>query len=312
MYLQLPASGIWCPSDIEKETVTEIAFGDLDEYGEPQGKVWSYNGSLVGILSGSTIYLLFPLSSYEGVELSSYAAFDGFTNLKSIRGVKYLKGLNIDTDKDMLAISRTYLVSIADAIRLNLGTEDTYKPSEMAAAVGVCHAKHYVTVMPGSGETSLSFHVPFAPDLLMVVGFDPTVMTGTDQILLFVYDIAAFGLMGGYMLTCRKQNVYSLAMTTVSALEKYTRAEDGTVTLSNIKGNATHPVAAFAENAQYSVTAVKYTDKTDKERITEMVEELTGSGSLTMNRAKVNAAFTDEEWSALIATKPDWTFAFIG
>lgn len=56
---------------------------------------------------------------------------------------------------------------------------------------------------------------------------------------------------------------------------------------------------------------MKYTDKTDKERIAEMVNGLTGSGSLTLNKNKVNAAFTTEEWNALIATKPDWTFAFI-
>jgi hypothetical protein len=35
------------------------------------------------------------------------------------------------------------------------------------------------------------------------------------------------------------------------------------------------------------------------------------SGSVTLNQAKVNAAFTDEEWAALIAEKPNWTFTFI-
>ncbi len=213
---------------------------------------------------------------------------------------------------------------MAEALRTALGTDGTYRPAEMAAAVpavyaagekqaeAVCAGRHYVTVLPGSGETAMSFHVPIEPDLLVVIGYDPTVLAKDYQVMMFVYDIAAFGLMGGYMLTNFNQNAYSLAMTTVSALAKYSRAADGTVTLDNIKGNNSHPVGTFAENVQYSVTAVKYTDKTDKERITEMVEGLTGSGSLTLNKAKVSAAFTDEEWKALIATKPDWTFAFVG
>ena len=30
-----------------------------------------------------------------------------------------------------------------------------------------------------------------------------------------------------------------------------------------------------------------------------------------LNKAKIDAAFTAEEWSALIATKPNWTFAYL-
>lgn len=218
--------------------------------------------------------------------------------------------------------------ALAAALRTSLGTEATYRPEDMAPAVPAvydagaaagkaeaeqtCAMQHFVTVLTGSGETSLSFHVPFPPDLLVVTGYDPTVLATDYQVMMFVYDIAAFGLMGGYMLTSCNQSAYSLAMTTVSALTRYARADDGTVTLGNIRGNNSHPVGTFGAAVQYTVTAVKYTNRTDKERITEMVEGLTGSGSLTLNRAKVNGAFTDEEWAALIATKPDWTFAFVG
>lgn len=180
------------------------------------------------------------------------------------------------------------------------------------SATNVCHAKHYATVIQGSGTTTLSFHVPFEPDLICIVGFDPTCLLVKYTNMLFVYDVAAFGLMGGFVVTSKGSNVQNGAMTTVSALSRYSRDEAGTVTIQKIVAISGNPEGVFAKNVMYSVTAVKYTDKTDKERITEMINGLTGSGSLTLNRTKVNAAFTDEEWSDLIATKPDWTFAFVG
>lgn len=195
-----------------------------------------------------------------------------------------------------------------------VGVSDGYVWGEQTAT-DACKAKYYATVIPGSGETTLSFHVPFEPDLICIVGFDPTCLLVNYTNMLFVFDVAAFGLMGGFVVTSKGSNVQNGAMTTVTALNRYSQASDGTVTIQKIIALSGNPDGTFASNVMYSVTAVKYTDKTDKERITEMVNSLDGSAegkSLTLNRAKVNAAFTTEEWNALIATKPNWTFAFTG
>ena len=67
----------------------------------------------------------------------------------------------------------------------------------------------------------------------------------------------------------------------------------------------------YGAGVPYTMIAVKYVQQTDKERIADFVGRLTGSGSVTLNKAKVNASFTDSQWAALIATKPNWTFSWI-
>ena len=177
-----------------------------------------------------------------------------------------------------------------------------------------CEKKHFTTVVPGTGEGSLSFHVPFEPDLLCVSGLWTATLTEKNNLIAFVCDLRNFGQIGGFSTSHTTGNTVKLtSYTTISVLSRYSRQENGLVTLANITTEANSGVnSIFSDQIQYTVTAVKYTDKTDKERITEYVESLTGSGKATLNRAKVNAAFTDEEWAALIAPKPGWTFAFIG
>lgn len=215
---------------------------------------------------------------------------------------------------------------IAAALRSCLSSNGVYRPGEMAqeiptvfeagAAAGreereqECQMEHFATVLPGSGTDTLTFHVPFEPDAVTIIGFDPVALAVNRTVMFFNYDLRAFGILGGFIQGSYNQKTTSIAMTTESAKTRYSRREDGTVTIGNCNpDSASH---LFTAGVMYSVTAVKYTDKTDRERITEMVTGLTGSGSLILNKGKVNAAFTDEEWAALIAQKPNWTFAFIG
>jgi hypothetical protein len=216
--------------------------------------------------------------------------------------------------------------AIAGALRTALETVGTYRPEDMAPAVpmvyeaGVvdgkaeaearCSMKHFVTVLPGSGQTSITVHVPFEPQFVMIAGYGPTAILVNNTAMALICDLVAFGMMGGSINRWNGSTVAQTSLTTVSIYDRYSRDEDGFVTLTAKINNTSS--AVFAENVQYTLIAVKYTDKTDRERITEMVNGLTGSGSVTMNKAKVSAAFTDEEWEALIATKPDWTFAFVG
>lgn len=179
-----------------------------------------------------------------------------------------------------------------------------------AAHESGCIAKHFVTTIEGNGEESLSFHVPFEPDALLVINYDTLNRYTNYTVQAFIADLRALGLLAGNSFTSRSTGApYVMTMTTTSLLTRYSRAEDGTVTLRNI--SAVTGYGRFAQGVNYSVTAVKYTDKTDKELFTDLVNRLEGSGTVEVCQAKAEAAFTDEEWQSLIATKPDWTFTFV-
>ncbi len=193
------------------------------------------------------------------------------------------------------------------------GLEQGYANGEQAAEAA-CEARHYTTVLPGNGTTELTFPLPFQPDFVCLFGFDPTAMATINNVMLFTYDLRALGIMAGFAVRSNGgTSVANAAQTWASAGRRFQWAEDGTATIKEIRTNTSDEnPAVFSSNVMYTVAAVKYTDKTDRERITELVNGLTGSGQMSITKAKVNAAFTTAEWEALIATKPDWTFALFG
>ncbi len=186
----------------------------------------------------------------------------------------------------------------------NLGYE-----AGTADEIAKCVAKHFVTTVIGNGTTSLSFKVPFAPDALVICCFDPRIRGAKNNLLTWTADLRSFGIMScRYTLMSAAGGSFTAG--TVGTSSVYThcpQAEDGTITIQNIAGSGGKCI--FASDCLYIVVAVKHTDQSDKERITAFVNGLTGSGTAEMAKTKVDAAFTAEEWAALIATKPDWTFS---
>lgn len=179
-----------------------------------------------------------------------------------------------------------------------------------AEAEHQCDLKHFTAEFYGNDKTSYTINIPFEPDVITVGGYDPTNILATDNVFLFTADLRAFGITGGFLVSHRTGTNFSQLMnTSKSVLTRYSRADNGDVTLQNLTAHDTECV--FSSNIKYTIVASKYTVKTDKERITEFVNGLSssGSGSLSINQDKVNAAFTTAEWNALIATKPNWTFA---
>ena len=214
------------------------------------------------------------------------------------------------------------MTAIADAIRaktggtapltldgMALGVPAVYEKG-VEAAENVCTERHFAYAFVGDGTATATFTVPFEPDVLVVSGAYPFHATdlGDNMTALLWFDLRAFGMLGGLSLfgksSASSKMQYSM-LTTTSLLNRYNRAADGTVTLTCIS------TSLFSKGVTYMVSAAKMLDKTDKKRITEFVLGLTGSGSVTLNRAKVNAAFTDDEWAVLIAQVPGWTFSFI-
>ena len=68
----------------------------------------------------------------------------------------------------------------------------------------------------------------------------------------------------------------------------------------------------FDANTDYIVLASKTETRTDKEILTDFVSGLADAGgTVTLSQAAIDAAVTDDEWAALLATKPNWTFTLI-
>lgn len=213
------------------------------------------------------------------------------------------------------------LKMIGDQMREKTGSNETFAfPDGMAAGVSQvyeagesaerakCVAKHFVTTILGNGETSISFRVPFKPDFMTVICSDSDVFSNANNIIYAVMlDISTFGFIAGTEYVSASGGMKGQQMTSTSIYKRYSQASDGTVTLQNIGST----VGKFFSGRSYTVVAVRYVEKSDKERITEYIRSLGDSGSTTLNQAKVEAAFTDEEWAALIAEKPGWTFSFV-
>lgn len=224
--------------------------------------------------------------------MSFQFALPGGTKLRFLTAGKYC-------DRDILVAGGGYTDADLQA-KYDQGLE---------AGTAICAAKHFVCNFVGDGSGSASFYVPFEPDVVQIIGFDPTYNKTPYALGSFCYDQRAFGFAAGFMQYGMATGASaSQAMTTKTALNRYSRTEDGIITISNLHSSS--PVV-FYPNYSYTVVAVKYTDQTDKERITDYVNRLAGSGTVTLNQTKVAAAFTDDEWAVLIATKPNWTFTWI-
>ena len=176
----------------------------------------------------------------------------------------------------------------------------------------VCSSKHFVTEFMGNGQTSYTINIPFEPDMILLLGWEPMCFVGSNNAVIFCADLRSFSMAAGLLCVQHTgMNVYNTLMTTKSYKTRYSRAENGDITIKGLTISDPAITGVFSPNIKYKLSAVKYTDKTDKELITDFVNRLPSdsSGSVTMNQEKVNAAFTTAEWSALIATKPNWTFA---
>ena len=170
-----------------------------------------------------------------------------------------------------------------------------------------CEAKHYVTTVVGDGTAAIYFDLPFEPDFISLTGFHPGSYTSGSVVLLLAdfSSIAHRASIGSARLENGGLDSYVLKQSSVR--KRCFRLDDGRYTIQNLM-TSSGVTAPFTTDATYVIVAVKYTDKTMRERLTEYVQSLTGSGTTTLGIDAVNASFTDAEWAALIATKPDWTF----
>lgn len=181
----------------------------------------------------------------------------------------------------------------------------------------LCLAKHAIKVVSGSGTDQLTFSVPFEPDVLYIFTNSPDIRTKTAVSAYIEIDFTCFGLLAGKIGITSGGNgsgtYANLLKTSSAAAAMYSRADDGTVTIRNAGfANINNGDYVFGEDVPYFVLAAKLEMEDLKTRMTKSVRRLPDvKCTACYQTQKKQAAFTDEEWNALIAEKPLCTFNLV-
>ena len=168
-----------------------------------------------------------------------------------------------------------------------------------------CVKHHYAAALQGSGTGRLRIPCGFQPDLLTVICTDPRLMGNNYAVAFFSGDLSGLGLAAATASGVRGGNLFNIAMTTTTVMTRVAWDGEG-CTLTNLKDGDTE--CTFPTELPYYAVAVKLHEQTLKERFTAFVEGLTGSGTAQVCKVKIQEVFTESEWAALKATRPDWTF----
>lgn len=185
------------------------------------------------------------------------------------------------------------------------------KAEGKAEAEAECAEKHYVGSFVGDGTNTATFNIPFKPDIVVISALHPGAYGTNYAYASMWFDLKSFGWIVGVVHAHKSENnrISSLQKTGASAHACFSWAEDGTVTL-----NAPATDGFFIDGATYYVSAVKYTDKTDKEFLDDYINSLEGTGTARLSAARVDSVYqnasagTSEDWNALTAAKSGWTF----
>ena len=180
-----------------------------------------------------------------------------------------------------------------------------------ANGFATCRAKHYTEVRKGDGTNTFLVNCGFKPDFFVVFSTAGYPLTVANRIIWAYQDFRGVGKWSSRRLSTIASGERQPADIKTSAAERFFPYADGRV---GYYGEASTSSATkeivFDENTYYTAICVKYTDKTDKQIITEVVNALPESGgTVDFAAVKVNATFTEEEWQKLIASKPKWTFS---
>lgn len=181
-----------------------------------------------------------------------------------------------------------------------------------------CTARHFSAVVTGDGTGELMLPIPFAPDLIEVVNHDPVIRATRGTIAFCQIDFSALGQLSGlFGMTSGPSSGNALGtytnvlMASSGLANRCRRNEDGTMTLSNFSYDGLPGV--WGKGVDYMVTAVRCVDKSDRQRIEENIRRLPENGTykIYIQQEKMEAAFTREQWNALIAERPGYTFVMV-
>lgn len=171
-------------------------------------------------------------------------------------------------------------------------------PLVYAAGKAGCIAQHFVTKVKGDGSTALRVKVPFVPDYVAAICFDPLVVAQPGHLMNFSIDLRAISYMAGVCTSTRNGLPYSSILSHVGLGNRYAVDEDGTVTVVGLPSGEGPYAGRFLAQSEYVFVAAKHTQLTDAARIEEVMQLISGrSLSLIMSRKIITGAFpgADEE-----------------
>lgn len=181
-----------------------------------------------------------------------------------------------------------------------------------------CAGKHYVQIVEGDGSDTLQFDLPFDPDILYVLSNDPELRALANSVCYVEIDFSALGQLagkfGGTNNTAGTGSYINLLKAAPAVYSGFfERTADGMATVSGIEvTSGSVGLCYFTKGIKYIVLAAKLDLPSLKTRIESSIALIPDSMKrVYYQAAKVNEAFTDEEWAKLIATKPNCTFSLV-
>ena len=168
------------------------------------------------------------------------------------------------------------------------------------------HKMRYQSVLiRGNGTGALQFDCPFKPDYILVAAHDADAHSAVNSVILAAFDFRTFAMVGGFLRTRQSGSYKNNAVTATTGVNYFLWA-DGLCTVAPPSSyNVVYPT-----DVRYICTAVRYTDKSDKELLEEEIALLADTGgTIQYSESRINETVTDAEWQALIAQKSGRTFA---
>ena len=170
------------------------------------------------------------------------------------------------------------------------------------------HTMRYATALVvGDGTNIVTFACSFEPDCIFVTPHGADAMSADNAIMQMVFDRRSFARHGG-MYRAKKDASNTQGTMASASGRTYFAWADGICTVE-VPSSLNAP---YITGTQYICSAVKYTDKSDRELLEEEIALLAETGaSIQYSKKRINDTVTEAEWQALIAQKPNRTFTLI-
>lgn len=168
------------------------------------------------------------------------------------------------------------------------------------------HTSKYATALvTGDGTNSISFDVPFEPDAVFVTYHGADVFAVANSALAAVFDFRSFAEQAGVLRVRRNSSNMQANVSAATGKTVFNVADGGcTVTLPSAYGTP------FLNGTQYVCTAVKYTDKSDRELLEEEIALLANeTRTIEYSKSRIYATVTAAEWQLMIAHLDNITFS---
>lgn len=182
-----------------------------------------------------------------------------------------------------------YLVTIADNV------PKVYEAGVVSAAEE-CAMEHYSTIAYADAD-GVTIEFPFTPDVVCIICFDPRFV---DKAGTFGYIYEPWGI--GQYIGFRARTA-GLAVLSISTIGTYLTISENKYTF---KADASYP---WRTEFAYSVVACRFPNRDDNARVREFFTTVAANSKVTLRKEIVEAAFTDDEWNALLAEYPSVTVA---